>query len=458
MSSEARSENKLGVMPIGRLLASMSLPMMVSMFVQALYNIVDSIFVAMLSEEALTAVSLAFPAQMLMMAVTIGTGVGMNAYLSKSLGEKNFETVNKIAGNAFILYSLSFLVFMTLGIFAVKPFFAAQTNDAAIYDAGVAYLRICLCGSFGIMMEVYCSRMLQSTGRASLSMTVQLTGAMTNMILDPILIFGYFGAPALGITGAALATVAGQIAAASLAVFLNMRSNHDITFGVRYIRPEMSIIKRIYSVGVPSIVMASLGSFMVFGLNGILMSYSATAAAVLGVYFKVQSFAFMPVFGLNNGMVPIIAYNFGARRPDRINRTIVLGIISAISVLSTATLIFLVFPAEIFALFSASSNMLEIGIPALRMISIHFPVAGFCICTISVCQALGHGSASLIVAFVRQIVVLLPAAYVLSHLFGLSAVWWSFAIGEGASFALCLLMMGRMQKMEIAPLKGGITS
>lgn len=449
------SENRMGVEPPGRLLLAMSLPMMLSMLVQAFYNIVDSIFVARISEEALTAVSLAFPAQMLVIAVCTGTGVGMNAYLSKSLGEGDRDEVNRIAGNGIFLSLASSAFFFVLGLIGSKIFFEYQTDDPAILEGGITYLMICLAVSIGVVFEITSSRLLQSTGRAGLSMAVQLTGAITNIILDPILIFGLLGAPEMGIVGAALATVIGQVVGGAVGLAVNIKYNGDIKFSFGALRPDLRVIKRIYAVGVPSIIMASLGSFMIFGLNKILIGFSATAAAVLGVYFKLQSFAFMPVFGLNNGMVPMIAYNFGARRPDRMKRTILFGILYATSIMTVSMLIFEIFTVQLFEAFSASETMIEIGVPALRKIGIHFVFAGFCICTISTCQALGHGMSSLIVSFVRQIVVLLPAAWLLSIVAGLDAVWWSFLIAEFASLAMCAFFMRRMLVRDIAPLEEG---
>lgn len=455
MGEEIVRENKMGSMPIGRLLISMSLPMMASMLVQALYNIVDSIFVARLSEEALTAVSLAFPAQMLMIATLTGTGVGMNSFLSKTLGEKRFDTVNRIAGNGLFLAAASFSLFLVLGALFARTFYEMQTDIATIVDGGSIYLHICMCASFGIACEITCSRLLQSTGRTMLSMAVQMTGAVINIILDPIMIFGWFGFPAMGIAGAAAATVIGQIAAGALALVLNIKFNHDIKFELRNVRPDLSIIRRIYAVGIPSIVMASVGSVMVFGLNKILISFSSTAAAVLGVYFKLQSFAFMPVFGLNNGMVPVIAYNFGARRPERMKKTIKYGMMYATIIMLAAIAACMIFTRELLELFSASDTMLAIGIPALRKICVHFVFAGFCICTISTCQALGHGLFSLAISFVRQIVFLLPAAWLLARTFGLDAIWWAFLIAEIASFSICSFFMRRMLKHDINTLMQG---
>ena len=447
------AENKMGVMPVNRLLISMSLPMMVSMLVQALYNIVDSMFVARLSENALTAVSLAFPAQSLMIAVGTGTGVGINALLSKSLGEKNFELANKTADNGVFLAVMSFLAFALGGIFLTRPFFLLQTGNAAIVEDGVSYLTICCVCSFGLFGQVTLEKLLQSTGRTFYTMITQGTGAIINIILDPIMIFGLLGCPRMGVAGAAVATVIGQIVAAALALWFNLRKNHEIALSRRILRPEGRIVRKIYSVGLPSIVMASIGSVMTFGMNKILIAFTSTATAVFGVYFKLQSFVFMPTFGLNNGMVPIISYNFGARKPDRMKQTIRLSVLYAVGMLTFGLVIFWLFTPQLLSIFNASETMLAIGVPALRIISLSFLFAGFCIITLSVCQALGHGLLSLTVSVVRQLVVLLPSAFLLARFGGLSAVWWAFPFAELFSLTLCVVYMRHLYRSEIKPLE-----
>ena len=447
------AENKMGVMPVNRLLISMSLPMMVSMLVQALYNIVDSMFVARLSENALTAVSLAFPAQSLMIAVGTGTGVGINALLSKSLGEKNFELANKTADNGVFLAVMSFLAFALGGIFLTRPFFLLQTGNAAIVEDGVSYLTICCVCSFGLFGQVTLEKLLQSTGRTFYTMITQGTGAIINIILDPIMIFGLLGCPRMGVAGAAVATVIGQIVAAALALWFNLRKNHEIALSRRILRPEGRIVRKIYSVGLPSIVMASIGSVMTFGMNKILIAFTSTATAVFGVYFKLQSFVFMPTFGLNNGMVPIISYNFGARKPDRMKQTIRLSVLYAVGMLTFGLVIFWLFTPQLLSIFNASETMLAIGVPALRIISLSFLFAGFCIITLSVCQALGHGLLSLTVSVVRQLVVLLPSAFLLARFGGLSAVWWAFPFAELFSLTLCVIYMRHLYRSEIKPLE-----
>ena len=451
-------ENKMGVMSENKLLITMSLPMVISMLVQALYNIVDSMFVAQISENALTAGSLAFPAQNLMIAVATGTGVGINALLSKSLGEKNFPLANKVAENGVFLAVLSFLAFALLGGFFSRTFFLMQTDIGEIVDAGTDYLVICCVCSFGIFLQVTFERLLQSTGKTFYTMITQGTGAIINIIFDPILIFGLAGFPKMGVAGAAAATVFGQIVAAVMAYFFNRHKNHELHLEIRKYRPSGAVIRKIYGVGVPSIIMASLGSVMTFGMNKILMSFTSTATAVFGVYFKLQSFVFMPVFGLNNGMVPIIAYNYGARKRSRIVKTIKLSICYAVGMMLLGLAAFWIFTPQLLSIFNASQTMLEIGVPALRIISLSFLFAGFGICTLSICQALGHGFLSLTVSLIRQLVVLLPVAFVLSKLGGLSLVWWAFPIAELVSVVLCVIYLRRIFRKEIDPLENKTTN
>ena len=376
-SSAPIQENKMGTMPIGKLVFNMSLPMMVSMMVQALYNIVDSIFVAKLSENALTAVSLAFPLQTLLIAVGTGTGVGMNALLSKSLGEKDFKKANKTATNAAFIYAVSYIVFLILGFTVVKPFYRSQVGsaDAEIMTMGVDYLSTVMIFSFGIFTQVFFERLLTSTGRTIFSMTSQLSGAVTNIILDPILIFGMFGAPKMGVTGAAVATVIGQCVAGLVAGTCNHKFNHEVRFQFKGFKPDFKIIGTIYAVGIPSIIMQSIGSVM----TRILIEFSSTATAVFGVYFKLQSFFFMPVFGLNNGITPIIAYNYGARQRKRMVKTIKVSLVMAFCLTFIGFVLFESIPQALLGLFNASNDMLKIGVPALRTIGVHYLIAWFCI-------------------------------------------------------------------------------
>lgn len=448
-------ENKMGVMPVNRLLLNMAVPMVISMLVQALYNVVDSVFVAKLSEDALNAVSLAFPVQNLMIAVSVGTGVGINALLSRSLGQKNQERADRTAMNGFFLAIVSCLVFTLLGLTCGRLFYAVQTDIAVIVDYGASYLQICCGLSFGLFLSVTSDRILQATGRTFYTMLTQALGAIINIVLDPILIFGLFGLPRMEVAGAALATVLGQMCGAALSLFLNLTRNQDVRFSWKGLRPSGPIIAGIYSVGVPSIAMQSIGSVMVFGMNQILLTFTATATAVFGVYFKLQSFIFMPVFGLNNGLVPIVAYNYGARQPKRILRAIQLSVIYATAIMLLGLLAFQLIPQVFLSIFmseGASGDMLSIGVPALRIISLSFVFVGFGIVCSSVFQALGHGVLSLLVSLVRQLIVLLPAAFVLSRTLGLDAVWWSFPIAELFSVVLSALFLRRVHRKEIHPL------
>ncbi|MBP3569744.1 MAG: MATE family efflux transporter [Lachnospiraceae bacterium] len=449
---EETRENKMGVMPENKLLISMAVPMMLSMLVQALYNVVDSIFVAKISEDALTAVSLAFPVQNLMIAIGSGTGVGINALLSKSLGEKNQKLANKAAHNGILLMLFSAIACALFGIFGSRWFFTTQTDDFVLIEYGEQYLSIVMLFSFGIFGQFIAERLLQATGRTVYSMYTQLLGAITNIILDPILIFGLFGFPALGITGAAVATVIGQILAAVFGFWLNIKKNPEIQLNVKELVPDGNVIKKIYSVGIPSIIMGSIGSVMTYGMNLILMGFSSTAAAVFGVYFKLQSFFFMPVFGLNNGMVPIIAYNYGARKKERIMKTFKLAVMYAVGIMTVGFLVMQIFPAQLFRLFEASEEMLSIGVPALRLISISFMFAGYCIITGSMFQALGHGFLSMINSIARQLLVLLPVAYLLSLTGNLNLIWLSFPIAEIVSLTLSSVFLYKIYKKVIKPL------
>ncbi len=434
-------ENKMGTMSVNRLLVSMSLPMMISMLVQALYNIVDSIFVSRVNENALTAVSLAFPIQTLMVALGVGTGVGVNAVLSRSLGEKDYDKVNKSAINGIFLSFLSYIAFFFIGLFIAVPFYKSQTTDPQIIEYGVQYLTIVCCCSFGMYTQFIFERILQSTGKTLYTMITQSTGAIINMILDPILIFGLLGAPKLGVAGAAVATVIGQIVAGVFAILINLKKNDEVHLKFKGFRPDIQIIKQIYVVGLPSIIMQSIGSVMVYGINQILIAFSTTATAVFGVYFKLQSFVFLPVFGLNNGMVPIIAYNYGAKKKERLVKTMKLSIAYAVGIMIIGFIIFQAMPDKLFLLFDASEHMLSMGIPALRIISVHFLLAGFCIICGSVFQALGNGVYSMIISICRQLVVLLPVAYLLSKLGDVNYVWWSFPIAEMASLTLTIVFL-----------------
>lgn len=446
-------ENKMGVWPVNKLLVTMSIPMIISMLVQALYNVVDSMFVAQISENALTAVSLAFPYQNLMIAVAVGTGVGVNALLSRALGEKNHKAVKDIADHSVFLALMSWLVFATLGIVFCRNFFAMQTNVPEIVEGGTAYMRICSVISIGLFIQIAFEKLLASTGRTILTMYTQTAGALINIVLDPIFIFGLFGAPRLGIAGAAVATVIGQICGALLGILLNHKFNPEVQLSFHDFKLKMPVIRQIYSIGVPSILMSSIGSIMTFGMNKILIGFSTTAAAVFGVYFKLQSFVFMPVFGLNNGMVPILAYNFGAHKPKRIMDTIKLSLFYASLIMVIGFLIFQWMPATLLGIFNASETMLNIGVPALRIISTHFLLAGISIICSTVQQAFGHGVRSLLISLVRQLVVLLPVAYFLSIAHSLDMVWLAFPIAETVALIMGVAYLIQTYKKEIKPME-----
>ncbi len=444
------TENKMGVMPVKKLIVTMSLPMMISMLVQALYNIVDSIFVARLSEESLTGVTLAFPLQMLMFAVIGGTGVGINAMLSKSLGEKKLDEADLAAGNGIVLTIIAALIFMAASFMgAAGAFIRTQTSDPLIAREGSAYLSIIMVLSIGMASQVTLERLLQSTGRTFYTMITQGLGAIINIIMDPIMIFGLYGFPKLGVSGAAYATVIGQSIAAALALFFNLRKNPDIRFSPGIFRLKADAVKRIYFVGVPSILMIAISSVMTYLFNLILTTFSSTAVAVFGVYFKLQSFFFMPVFGLNNGVIPVLAYNYGAKRRDRINEALKFGIVLAFSVMCIGTTVFELFPERLLQMFSASEDMIVIGIRALRTIAWHFPIAGVCIAMGSVFQAFGRSFYSMIISLGRQIFVLIPVAYALSLTGNVDNVWWAFLISEMVSFCLTVVFFRRLNRTVI---------
>ena len=452
VESVENNQNIMGYLPCNQLILKLSVPMMLSMLVQALYNIVDSVFVARVSEDALTAVSLAFPLQSLLIAVAVGTGVGVNARLSRKLGEKSMREVNTTAGNALFISIIYSVVFLVLGLTICEPFYRIMTDDPEIIQYGIDYSSVVLTFAAAPIFQMACERLLQATGKTFYSMITQTTGAIINVIMDPIMIFGLFGMPAMGTKGAAIATVLGQAVAALMAVFFNLKFNKEITFGAQYIKPHKETIKAIYIVGIPAIIMQSIASVMNFGMNKILLQFSSTAAAAFGIYFKLQSFVFMPVFGLNNGIVPIIAYNYGARKPDRIKETFKIAVMYAVAIMLVGILIFELLPELLLKVFNASDNLYAIGTVALRLIAIHFVFAGYDIVCSSFMQALGHGVKSLIVSIVRQLLFLLPAAYIFAHVFGLNAVWLSFPVAEVASLILCTIFTGRIFKTEIEPL------
>lgn len=443
---EQTKENKMGTMPVNKLLITMSLPMMISMLVQALYNVVDSIFVSRINENALTAVSLAFPIQTLMIAVAGGTCVGVNAVLSRALGEKEQERADHAASSGVLLMGISYLLFLAVGLWGTRAFYLSQTDDVQIVEYGVAYLSVVCCCSFGLFSQFVFERLLQSTGRTFYIMFTQGTGAILNIILDPIFIFGLCGMPKMGVMGAAVATVTGQIVAGTLAFIINSRKNEDIHISVKKLRLEREVVGQIYKIGVPSMIMQAIGSVMTYGMNLILISFTPTATAVFGVYFKLQSFIFMPVFGMNNGLVPILAYNYGAGKRERFIKALKCGIIYVVGIMAVGVVIFQSIPQVLLGYFEASPEMLALGVPALRTISICFVMAGFSIICGTAFQALGNAVYSMIVSIARQLIVLLPAAYLLSLAGSVDYVWWSFPIAELVSLIVTVFFLIRINR------------
>ena len=447
---EQMKENKMGTMPVNKLLVTMSLPMVISMMVQALYNVVDSIFVARINENALTAVSLAFPIQTLMIAVAGGTCVGINALLSRALGEKDYEKVNKTACNGIIMMALSYVLFLLIGILGTAAFYKSQTDDMEIIQYGIDYLSVICCCSLGIFTQFTFEKLLQATGKTFYTMITQGTGAIINLILDPILIFGYFGMPRMGVKGAAVATVIGQIIAGIFAIYFNYKKNEEVKISRKGLKLEAPIVKQLYMIGIPSMIMQAIGSVMTYGMNLILISFTSTATAVFGVYFKLQSFVFMPIFGMNNGLVPILAYNYGAGKKDRFYKAMKLGLMYAVIMMLIGFSIFQLIPAKLLSLFDASETMIQIGVPALRTISISFIFAGFCIIFITVFQSLGRAVYSMIISIARQLVVLLPAAYLLSLAGNVDYVWWAFPIAEVVSLCVTVSFLIHVNKKVIS--------
>ncbi len=443
----------MGVMPVGKLLINMSLPMMASMLVLALYNVVDSMFVARVSENALTALSMAFPVQNLMVALSAGLGVGLNAVLSRALGAKDHESVKRAAANGLFLLMICAAGFMLVGATCMRMYFEAQTDIAEIIENGVIYTSIVTIGSQGLFMGIFFERLLQSTGRTMYTMICQMLGAVINIVLDPILIFGLFGLPKMGVAGAALATIMGQILGACVGFYFCRTRNPEIHLTLRGFRPHGAMIRRILTIGVPSVIMQSIGSVMTFLMNQILIAFSATAVAVFGVYFKLQSFIFMPVFGMNNGTVPIVAYNYGARKADRMMQAIKYSVTAAVCIMVAGCLIFQAATVPLLSIFDASEEMLRIGVPALRIISLSFPVAGFCIGVGTVFQALGYSIYSMIISMIRQLVVLIPSAFIIGKVTGdVTMVWYAFVIAEVFSLILSSVFFRRIYKNVIKPL------
>lgn len=441
MQNVPAKENKMGTMPENKLLLSMAVPMMISMLVQALYNVVDSIFVSRICENALTAVSMAFPLQNVVISVSVGFGVGINALLSRALGQKNQERANQVAVQGLLLEIFSFFVVLLVGIFGVEFYMRTQTDIEEIVQFGTEYLHICLIFSIGVFTQVTFERFLQATGRTLYSMITQLTGAIINIVFDPILIFGLLGFPKMGIAGAAWATVLGQCIGAIVGILLNHFKNDDLTLNLHHIRPNFHLMGEISKISIPSIVMSCISSITAYIMNLILITFSSTAVAVFGAYFKLQSFVFMPIFGLNNGIVPIIAYNYGAQKPERIHKTIRLAMIYAGSIMLFGLLVFHLFPATLLSFFDASPEMVAIGMPALRIMSLAFVFAGICIICSSACQALGYSIYGMLISIARQLVVLIPCALLLAQTRVLNYVWFSFPIAEVASIIISLIFL-----------------
>ena len=445
--------NKMGTWPIGKLLINMALPLVISMLVQALYNVVDSIYISRISESAVTALSLAFPIQNLLIGCATGVGVGVNSLLSKSLGEQNYERANRTAGNGVGLSCLFSALFVVFGLFFARPFFATQTTVTETLEGGSIYLAIVTIGSIGIFIEILFERLLQASGNAFQSMITQTVGAVTNIILDPILIFGWFGLPEMGIAGAALATVIGQWLAAILAMALNLRYNRELKeLCRRHLKPDGYVIRTILSVGVPSIIMVGIGSVMNFGINQILQGFSETATGVFGIYFKLQSFFFMPLFGINNAVISIVAFNYGARNPDRMLKTVKTASIAGLAIMLTGLAIFQFIPEVLLSIFDPSEEFMHMAVEALRTISWCFPVAAVCIILGSTFQALGTGIYSPIVSLCRQLIVLLPAAYLLSLSGVVTRVWWAWPIAESMGLTMTVLLFLRNYRQRIKPL------
>ena len=452
MSATTLKENKMGVMPVGKLLMNMALPMIISMLVQALYNVVDSIYVSRISESAVTALSLAFPVQNMQIGVAVGIGVGINSLLSKSLGEGNQEAANRTAGNGMVLMLIATAAFMLFGMFGVRPYYEIQSAVAETVEGGIAYTRICCLLILGSFLQIYAERLLQATGRTVLTMVTQATGAIVNIILDPVFIFGWFGLPAMGMAGAAIATVIGQWTGALLGLYFNEKHNPDVQFGRRYAKLDGNIVRAILTVGIPSIIMNSIGSIMNFGMNQILQGFNETATSVFGIYFKLQSFFFMPLFGLNGATISIIAFNYGARKPERIMKTLKLACSAGLGLMVFGFLIFQVAPDLLLSLFNPSETFLVIGRSALRTISWSFPIAAVCIILSASFQAMGNGMYATITAICRQLVVLLPAAYLLSLTGNVNMVWLSYPIAEVASGAATVYFFIRIYRQRIKPL------
>ena len=452
MQKETLQENKMGVMPVGKLLVNMALPMIISMLVQAFYNIVDSVYVSQVSESAVTALSLAFPVQNMQIGFAVGVGVGVNALLSQSLGRKDQESVNWAAGQGVFLALVATALFMLLGFFGVRPYYTMQSTVAETVEGGIAYTSICCIFTVGIFIQVLCERLLQSTGRAMQTMILQGTGAIINIILDPVFIHGWWGMPKMGVAGAAVATVIGQCTGAVLGIYLNLRHNPEVQLHVKFMKPNWKVIAPILEVGIPSVVMNGIGSVMNFGMNQILQGFNEVATGVFGIYYKLQSLFFMPLFGINNATISILAYNYGARKPKRIVHTLKLATAVAVCIMLVGLAVFLLFPQALLGIFNPTEEFLAIGVKALRILCLPFPVAAICISLGASFQALGKGSYSTVVSLCRQLIVLLPVAYLLSLTGSVDNVWWSFPIAEVMSALVTGLLFAKLYRQKVKPL------
>lgn len=452
MQKETLQENKMGVMPVGKLLVNMALPMIISMLVQALYNIVDSVYVSQVSESAVTALSLAFPVQNMQIGFAVGVGVGVNALLSQSLGRKDQESVNWAAGQGVFLALVATALFMLFGFFGVRPYYTMQSTVAETVEGGIAYTSICCIFTVGIFIQVLCERLLQATGRAMQTMILQGTGAIINIILDPVFIHGWWGMPKMGVAGAAVATVIGQCTGAVLGIYLNLRHNPEVQLHVKFMKPNWKVIAPILEVGIPSVVMNGIGSVMNFGMNQILQGFNEVATGVFGIYYKLQSLFFMPLFGINNATISILAYNYGARKPKRIVHTLKLATAVAVCIMLVGLAVFQLFPQALLGIFNPTEEFLAIGVKALRILCLPFPVAAICISLGASFQALGKGSYSTVVSLCRQLIVLLPVAYLLSLTGSVDNVWWSFPIAEVMSALVTGLLFAKLYRQKVKPL------
>lgn len=452
MQKETLQENKMGVMPVGKLLVNMALPMIISMLVQALYNIVDSVYVSQVSESAVTALSLAFPVQNMQIGFAVGVGVGVNALLSQSLGRKDQESVNWAAGQGVFLALVATGLFMLFGFFGVRPYYTMQSTVAETVEGGIAYTSICCIFTVGIFIQVLCERLLQATGRAMQTMILQGTGAIINIILDPVFIHGWWGMPRMGVAGAAVATVIGQCTGAVLGIYLNLRHNPEVQLHVKFMKPNWKVISPILEVGIPSVVMNGIGSVMNFGMNQILQGFNEVATGVFGIYYKLQSLFFMPLFGINNATISILAYNYGARKPKRIVHTLKLATAVAVCIMLVGLAVFQLFPQALLGIFNPTEEFLAIGVKALRILCLPFPVAAICISLGASFQALGKGSYSTVVSLCRQLIVLLPVAYLLSLTGSVDNVWWSFPIAEVMSALVTGLLFAKLYRQKVKPL------